>query len=156
MFFMFLIGGVHLGLSMDGYPLISWDISALPQGRVFGISYRHLKTKIDKNDNPVLICATTYIGSKGGLREVGQSIVAKVREPSNQSPHPPSHPPPCPPPPPILQYMKESLPELKFISRPWFLGSQIFLGMFHYHKGSLYHNVQKSEICSFKYELDLV
>ena len=69
--------------------------------------------KLDKNENPVLICATTYIGSKGGLREVGQSIVAKVREPSNQSPHPPSHPPPCPPPPPILQYMKESLPELK-------------------------------------------
>ena len=118
MFFLFLISGVHLGLSMDGYPLISRDISALPQGRVFGISYRHLKSKIDKNDNPVLICATTYIGSKGGLREVGQSIVAKVREPSNQSPHPPSHPPPCPPPPPILQYMKESLPELKFISRP--------------------------------------
>ena len=141
MFFLFLISGVHLGLSMDGYPLISRDISALPQGRVFGI--------------PVLICATTYIGSKGGLREVGQSIVAKVREPSNQSPHPPSHPPPCPPPPPILQYMKESLPELKFISRPWFLGSQIFLGMFHYHRGSLYHNVQKSEIYSFKYKFGL-
>ena len=32
-----------------------------------------------------MICATVSIESGGGLRKVSQSIVAKVREPSNQS-----------------------------------------------------------------------